>query len=244
MYKSYKNSGRYCEDINQALIKHLPEGSLVLDAGCGYGTLWEGLKDKKNYVVGLDIEKSVLEVSKNRFNEFYQLDVTNFDDVLSTIKIKDFDVILFADILEHVYDPLTVLVNYQTLLKKGGKIIISIPNVVVWDVRLKFLLGGFDYTDTGTCDSTHVRFFTMKSFTKLLDEANLKIVEQDFNPGIFRPFVPIVKKFFKNDSRAAILDSPLYKGYLKYIYPTEKIFCNLNKKLFAFQFIFVAEKDD
>ena len=137
---------------------------------------------------------------------------------------------------------------YQSLLKPGGKIIISLPNAVIWDVRFKFLFGIFNYTDTGTCDRTHIRFFTLSSMRRLISAANLKIVKEDFNPGIIRPFVPFVKQFMKgkSDSKShnprAILDHPLYITYMKYCLPVEKVACRVCKGLFAFQFVFVTQK--
>lgn len=241
--KSYK----YCDDINLAVLNHIPFNSLILDVGCGNGALGNELKKKNNYVVGIEKESSALELAKERLNEVCNLDIIDVEKIFKVLSNKQFDVIIFADILEHLYEPLVVLQKYQSLLKPQGKIIISIPNVVVWDVRLKFLFGIFNYTDTGTCDRTHIRFFTLSTTRKLIDEAGLKIIKEDFNPGIFRPFVPLVKKLLKQnslqeDNPSLILESPLYKAYLRFVYPLEKLICSLCKGLFAFQFVFVAVK--
>jgi len=197
----------------------------------------------------LEREKKAIEISKQRLDEAYEVDIEDFNRLPCNLKNRKFDIIIFADILEHLYDPFSVLSLYQSLLKPDGEIIISLPNVVIWDVRLKFLFGAFNYTDTGTCDRTHIRFFTLSSMRRLIKAARLKIIKEDFNPGIVRPFVPFIKRFMKGKANLeslqnprAILDNPLYKQYIKYFLPLEKIICRIRKELFAFQFVFVAQK--
>lgn len=88
-----------------------------------------------------------------------------------------FDAIVFADVLEHVPDPASVLRAIRPLLAPGGWIVISVPNVSHIDVRLSLLAGAFDYADTGLLDRTHLRFFTRKTLEQLLDEAGLVITD-------------------------------------------------------------------
>lgn len=248
MEKLKERSYEYYEEVNPALVKHITSDALVLDVGCGYGALGETIKSKNNYVVGLELDEKAIEVSRNRLDEVYKADIVDFENLPESVKNKKFDVIVFADVLEHVYDPFSMLKNYQGLLKPRGKIIVSIPNVVVWDIRLKFLFGIFSYTDTGICDRTHIRFFTLSSMKRLLSAASLKIIKKDFNPGLFRPFVPFIKKVINSRSKnniydpRAILENPVYKLYMKLIFPLEKMFCEIFKELFAFQFIFITER--
>lgn len=88
-----------------------------------------------------------------------------------------FDAVVFADVLEHVPDPASVLRAIRPLLAPGGWIVISVPNVSHIDVRLSLLSGTFDYADTGLLDRTHLRFFTRKTLDELLDEAGLVVTD-------------------------------------------------------------------
>ncbi len=88
-----------------------------------------------------------------------------------------FDVIVAADVLEHLRDPLRALVRLRDFLKPDGYFVISIPNVAHGSVRLALLAGHFDYSEIGLLDSTHLRFFTRETFERLLDEAELGIAE-------------------------------------------------------------------
>ena len=61
---------------------------------------------------------------------------------------------------------------------------IALPNALHYSVRLKFLRGKFDYTDSGILDSTHVRFYTYESGRRLL-ERNGYNVYRDQVEGTF-----------------------------------------------------------
>ena len=82
---------------------------------------------------------------------------------------RRFDVVVFADVLEHLRDPLPVLRRAATLLAPGGAVLVSVPNIAHGDLRLNLLRGRFDYTPTGLLDDTHTRFFTRET---LLDFVN------------------------------------------------------------------------
>jgi 2-polyprenyl-3-methyl-5-hydroxy-6-metoxy-1,4-benzoquinol methylase len=238
---------QYYENVNLALANQLPESVEILDVGCGYGAIWEKFKHTKNHVLGLDSSEAPLKVAKDRMNEVCLANITDAGEVEKVLKDRKFDLIVLADILEHVYDPFSTLSIYKPYLKPGGKFLISIPNIGVWYFRLSILFGQFNYSDSGILDRTHIRFFTLESFRKLLHAANLKIIKEDFNPGIFTAFVPIIRAMNEKKSKdqpvdpKSIYESKLNKIYLKYVFPIERVICSIRKSLFAFQLIFVAE---
>ena len=78
-----------------------------------------------------------------------------------------FDTILCADVLEHLRAPDRTLLDLARHLGDGGVIMTSIPNAAHWYVRLRVLLGRFDYDARGILDQTHLRFYTRRSFTRL-----------------------------------------------------------------------------
>ena len=78
-----------------------------------------------------------------------------------------FDVILCADVLEHLQAPEKLLSELHSLLSPTGEILVSIPNFGHWYPRIKTLTGLFDYDSKGILDHTHLRFFTRRSFQKL-----------------------------------------------------------------------------
>ncbi len=89
----------------------------------------------------------------------------------------EFDYILLADVLEHLKDPGGLLRRVVPCLNDGGEIIISIPNVAHLFVRLRLMLGHFEYQDRGILDRTHLRFFTLASMRRMIDDASCRILE-------------------------------------------------------------------
>jgi hypothetical protein len=120
-------------------------------------------------------------------------------------------------------------------------VIISLPNVGLWSIRLNLLLGRFRYEETGVLDRTHLRFFTRRSAREMIEQAGLKVIGNTYNPGLARPFVPLAKKILGGgDSHdpAALLESQSYKLYLKTVYPIERAAAGLWPGALAFQMIF------
>jgi SAM-dependent methyltransferase len=151
---------------------------------------------------------------------------------------RNFDTIIFADVLEHLAWPAGVLKKYADLLKPDGTVIVSLPNVGLWSVRLGLLFGRFRYQDSGVLDRTHLRFFTRRSAIE-------RPVRRTYNPGLVRPFVPLAKRMLggkEGGDPAAILESKPYKMYLKTAYPVERAVARIWPGLLAFQMIFEARR--
>jgi len=153
----------------------------ILDVGCGTGALGEALKKKGNIVYGIDISKKSIEIAKKRLDKVVQIDLETENKL--PFKEASFDLIIFGDVLEHFRDPLSVLKNIRKYLKKDGIIIISLPNIANWEIRLKLLFGKFNYQKEGILDDTHVRFFTLKTAKELIKKAGLKIFKTKARPG-------------------------------------------------------------
>jgi SAM-dependent methyltransferase len=88
-----------------------------------------------------------------------------------------YDYVLFGDVLEHLKDPLSSLIQAKKLLLPGGKIFVSIPNIAHISIRLELLLGDFEYEETGILDNTHLKYFTKRSFEVLVKNAGLSVIE-------------------------------------------------------------------
>lgn len=72
--------------------------------------------------------------------------------------------------LEHLKYPERLLWEAKALLKSGARIIVSLPNIAHWGVRLRLLFGRFEYSDYGIMDRTHLHFYTVKTGRALLEE--------------------------------------------------------------------------
>lgn len=156
-------------------ISHLiSRNAKVLDVGCGTGELGNRLRTEKNcFVVGIEVNEERARLAKARLNAIVVVDVEELREI--PYSAKYFDVIVFADILEHLRFPERVLSLLKKYLKDDGCILVSMPNIANWIVRAKLLFGKFDYEKAGILDRTHLRFFTLKSAKCLLEESGFEI---------------------------------------------------------------------
>ena len=99
-----------------------------------------------------------------------------YDDVCAQIPDGYFDVIVCNDVIEHVLDPESFLVSLKSKLAPAGVLVGSIPNVRFWGNLINLLLRrDWKYEDSGVLDKTHLRFFTFKSFRRLMNKAGYEL---------------------------------------------------------------------
>lgn len=239
----------YYEDVNWGLLRLWGDRSdaTILDVGCGRATTSERLRRLGNRVTGIESSPEAVAKATERLDEVIAADLRHRDEIAEPLAGRTFDVVMFADVLEHLDWPGPVLKSYLPYLKPGGSVIISLPNVGLWSSRLGLLGGRFEYTDTGVLDRTHLRFFTKKSARRLIEESGLTIARHAYTPGIVRPLVPLAKKLMAPRAGgggahdpAALLESAPYRAYVKTVYPVESLVANLWPGLLAFQMIYEA----
>jgi SAM-dependent methyltransferase len=93
-------------------------------------------------------------------------------------ELQSYDLILLLDVLEHLVDPAGILRRITGLLKPGGHVIASLPNIAHLSVSLPLLVGRrFSYTDAGILDRTHLKFFVEGTAIELLNQANLTVTK-------------------------------------------------------------------
>lgn len=158
-----------------------PTRRRVLDVGCGQGELGHLLRERGHHVVGIDWAPPRFEL-----DEFIQA------DLLAGLPIqgREFDTILFADVLEHLTDPLRILRQAAEHLSPAGRVIVSLPNAVHWSVRAQVMRGKFEYTNKGILDRGHLRFFTRESAHRLFAEAGLVPAEERTTPVPWENVLP------------------------------------------------------
>ncbi len=162
------------DGYNEVAYNLVTGGQRILDVGCATGRLGERLSLEKGcYVVGLEIDPVMGEIAQKRCARVIVGDI----EELADLPFPDgfFDVIVFADSLEHMRDPLRVLENTKRLLSNQGYLIASIPNVALILTRVSLLFGKFDYRDYGVMDKNHLRFFTLKTAKELLERAGYSV---------------------------------------------------------------------
>lgn len=171
----------YKTGLNKLVVENVEAGKKVLDVGCSQGKLGYYLKNNKKAIVfGIDISERAVRKASRVLDGAYRLDVETDD--LPFAK-KSFDIIVCADVLEHLCDPLATLKKLKAYLKNGGYCLISLPNVANIRIRWNLLWGNFDYQKEGIMDDSHFHFFTRKTAWHLLRRAGLEIIETNYSPG-------------------------------------------------------------
>jgi methionine biosynthesis protein MetW len=167
-------------EVSGIIASFVPNGSRVLDVGCGTGLLGQMLAQHRSAeVVGIEPDAIRAEVAASRG---MQIRVGYFSRRLIQ-ELGSFDIVLFADVLEHLPNPQSVLVLSREALNTKGAVIISVPNVVHWAVRIEVIRGKFRYQPCGIMDATHLRWFTAESAKSLLASAGFKIVKYRATAG-------------------------------------------------------------
>jgi 2-polyprenyl-3-methyl-5-hydroxy-6-metoxy-1,4-benzoquinol methylase len=143
----------------------------VLDLGCSDGALGALLRQQGHHVTGIDVD--VIEGVDQSVDRFISADL---DLGLASEVGSVYDVVIAADVLEHVRRPDALLGEIEGCLAPDGTLIASIPNFAHWYPRLRVVTGRFDYDRRGILDRTHLRFFTRRSFDRLAHEAGFKVM--------------------------------------------------------------------
>ncbi|MHB1711272.1 MAG: methyltransferase domain-containing protein, partial [Acidimicrobiales bacterium] len=153
---------------HQAILSRVAEmaPSRILDVGCAAGWTAEALAASGNTVVGVDRHEH--DGVAERMSLFIQADL---EDGLPPQVGTGYDVVVVADILEHLAAPERLLSELQGVLVSGGFMLVSVPNVGHWYPRIRGFLGTFDYDQRGILDRTHLRFYNRRSFRRLLRTA-------------------------------------------------------------------------
>jgi methionine biosynthesis protein MetW len=156
---------------HRLVIDLVPRGSKVLDVGCAEGYLAAELAKRGCEVVGIEPDSRAAAKARERGVEVLELDVETIP-----LAAARFDIVVFADVLEHLRDPVAVL--RQAL--PAGRAVVSLPNIAHWTGRRALMRGRFPRDDFGLFDRTHLRFFTRASAHELVRDAGFRIVEERF----------------------------------------------------------------
>ena len=152
--------------------KILPE---CLEIGCGSGNTLVWLKGLKHcaWVGGVEMMPDAAARAREKLDEVYPVNVEQ-----NTIPIpeRSLDLILCLDVLEHMVDPWAVVCRLHKLLKPGGALIASIPNVRNQAVLFPLLFQGkWNYAEAGILDKSHLRFFVRETAIELVASSGLKV---------------------------------------------------------------------
>lgn len=201
------------------ILSLVPAGAQVWDVGCGRGLLAESLAAQGASVVGLDLLER-REIS-SAVQEYHRIDV---EHTMPETK-RRFDVIVLADLVEHIRDPQDLLAHLGKFLRPDGRVVLSTGNVAIWFYRLSLLLGRFNYGERGILDDSHVHLYTLQSARSLVEKSGFRIRSVRYTVLPFE----VVLESARRSAPVRLLDFVYYR--LVRLWPA----------LFAYQIVIEAE---
>jgi 2-polyprenyl-3-methyl-5-hydroxy-6-metoxy-1,4-benzoquinol methylase len=175
------------------MLQYIPKGcSKVLEAGCGEGLFSHSLKLKSGAEVwGLELIAEEAEKAKSRLDKVLTGD---FFECAGELPTNYFDCIVFNDVLEHFAYPDKALIECAKLLKSGGYIVSSIPNVrYIGNLKELLIKKDWQYKkEGGILDYTHLRFFTKKSIIHMFEEGGYELIKIEGLPTKMKWYFNII----------------------------------------------------
>lgn len=173
----------------QSVLDLLGSGHDVLDVGCAEGQLARH-DNGLNRFWGIDFNQESLAIARPFYEDVACVNLNAYDGA-PIFCGKRFGRVVFADVLEHLIGPEKTLRGAIRLLQPGGAIVLSLPNIALWRVRVNLLLGRFDYTKYGVLDDTHLHFYTFASAKRLVESCGYHI---ESTLGAANELGPIARK--------------------------------------------------
>ncbi len=169
--------------------------SRVLEVGCAAGGFRLNFPDDVEYW-GVEPVRDAAEQARQKNMKVL---CGIYDEVCDQVPTSYFDVVVCNDVIEHVPDPESFLVSLKSKMVPNGVLIGSVPNVRFWGNLINLLFKrDWKYEDSGVLDRTHMRFFTNKSFRRLIrdtgyelekmvgiESKRMKVLKALFSPFLF-----------------------------------------------------------
>lgn len=188
-------------------VARLPRdpGAAVLEVGCGDGATGAlALKHgRAGRYVGVELVGHVAETARQRLGEVV---TGNIETIALPWPAASFDALILSEVLEHLIDPWATLEKLARVVRPGGLVMASSPNIAHWRVVKELIAGRFELTDRGVFDRTHMRWFTPATFADMFERAGFRVQ----SVGPVRPF---------SDKARAV--SRLTRGRLDHLFMTQ-----------------------
>lgn len=153
----------------------------VLEVGCGPGSVTRLLVQQGDCrVTGLEVDSEAIKRATPYCEKIIHADLNSETWPHMLEEEQRFDVVVAADVLEHLYDPWMTLKHMTALIGPDGYLVVSLPHAGHAAILSCLLNSDFEYRDFGLLDRTHIRFFGLRNMEDLFGQAGLKIIEAKY----------------------------------------------------------------
>ncbi len=190
------------------ILPSLKGKETFLDIGCGHGGVSEDLIKKGFSVTGIEINDDAIKSLYKKGFEVIKKDINK------PLQINNkFDIVMLLDVLEHIFDPLSLLLDVKNLTTKEGYIIVTVPLYFDFLDRLKILFTGSIISMDNLCygvenykkfrsyNYDHIRFFRPSDIIELGKILDLEIDKIEYSPtGYYgrNLFIKVITKIISN----------------------------------------------
>jgi len=195
------------------LIRRYSNGArTLLDLGAAGGELGEALRKQFGRTIGFEYDVDRIGDLHKHFDQAVIADL----EAVRRLPAQA-DAIVLADILEHLRDPSTLLACVRDSLSREGHLFVSVPNIANVTVRIGLMFGIFEYRERGILDSSHLRFYTMRSIKREIENAGFRIVAFRGSSVPIRLIVPRAPEFLlRIGERLLTIVTRIWSGLFAY----------------------------
>jgi len=209
-------------DLLRRRIRRLPPGLRLLDLGAAGGHLGREVRDRCAYLAGVEADPRVPPQASEGYDDWRSSDALTAGDWK-----QPFDVVVCADVLEHLATPEALLERVHAWLKPDGLLLVSLPNIANVSVRTALLFGHFRYTERGILDRTHLSFYTRTSARHLLRDAGFQVRSIEATAMPYELALPTLTR------------SPVIRGPVR---AASRLTAKAWPTMFGYQFVFEAQR--
>jgi 2-polyprenyl-3-methyl-5-hydroxy-6-metoxy-1,4-benzoquinol methylase len=151
-------------------LARMPSGLRLLDLGAAGGHLGRAVRERCSYLAGVEADRSLPASAREGYDDWRTVDARHAGEWE-----QPFDVVVCADVLEHLANPEALLARIHHWLHPEGILLASIPNIANVSIRADLLFGRFRYTERGILDRSHLSFYTRASAQHLLTDSGFRV---------------------------------------------------------------------
>lgn len=182
----------YYSSQRREIVELVPAGvRKILEVGCGMGLMGKAIKKREGSgteVVGIELVPEIAKKAGGNLDKVISGDVEKMELPFGK---GYFDCIIYSDVLEHLIDPWGLLKRHGEFLRKGGYVIMSIPNIAHYRTIGMLCRKEWNYASQGILDNTHLRFFALGNIRRMVSDAGLEIIrmERDISASKSKRFI-------------------------------------------------------
>lgn len=169
-------SHRYFASPRVDFVERLPHDmtARVLEVGCGTGATGALAlaRGRAGHYAGIELFPAAAEEARRVLSEVVAADIERIE---LPWQPAAFDALILSEVLEHLVEPWAALAKLARVVRPGGLVLASSPNVAHWRVVRELLRGRFDLADQGVFDRTHMRWFTPASYAAMFERAGFSV---------------------------------------------------------------------